>query len=208
MTRSPNEIDFEQYYEDWRHRDILTWQIPAVTVVIGSGIMMGSYMAEIPWYVKALAFGLGAFFIATLTVMLAQNLYYQWRDEKHLKYYGKTKIAKPQSEPLPPPVEEEKLLKLCKKDGEFENLFTRSVRIVEGRRMGSTLLLITCFLFYVVLSGLFVSTWQWCSRLYRTSGIFILIITIVLTFGWFFKWLLKDVDKEIREMQGTKKLMN
>ena len=87
MARSPDEIDFEQYYEDWRHRDALTWQIPAVTVAIGSGIMIGSYMAEIPWCVKALAFGLGAFFIASLTVMLAQNLYYQWRDEEHLGDY-------------------------------------------------------------------------------------------------------------------------
>lgn len=205
MAHSPEEIDFEQYYEDWRHRDILTWQIPAVTVVIGSGIMIGSYMAQIPWYVMALAFGLGAFFIATLTVMLAQNLYYQWRDEKHLTDYRKTKTAKPPSRPLPPPVEEEKRLKLCKKEvktEEFECLFTRLGRIFELRRMGSTLLLLTCFFFYVSLAWLFWSTWQWCGLPYWVGGILVLIFTFSLTFGWFLKWLLKGLDKEIEEYKG------
>jgi hypothetical protein len=182
MVRSPDEIDFEQYYEDWRQRDTLTWQIPAVTVAIGSGIMIGSYIAEIPWCVKALAFGLGAFFIASLTVMLAQNLYYQWRDEKHLEDledYGKNKNDKPQSRPIPRKVDEE----------DKKSFWNKLGRILDPRRMGSTLLLVTCFLFYVGLSSLFAFTWQWCCGLYLALGTSVLVITFLFTFGWFLIWL-------------------
>ena len=216
MARSPDEIDFEQYYEDWRHRDALTWQIPAVTVAIGSGIMIGSYMAEIPWCVKALAFGLGAFFIASLTVMLAQNLYYQWRDEEHLEDYETQEKLTPQSRPIPPKTKEEEreIEKKCKRK---LLVWNRLTRIIGFRRMGSTLLLITCFLFYGGLSYLFGSTWQWCCGLYRALGVIILvgthcyaipcgylclvlgIIILVgtpaLTIGCFLKWLIWDIEK-------------
>lgn len=192
MARSPNEIDFEQYYEDWRHRDALTWQIPAVTVAIGSGIMIGSYMAEIPWCVKALAFGLGAFFIASLTVMLAQNLYYQWRDEEHLGDY-KTQEKLTQSRPIPPKTKEEEIEigTKCKP----KLVWNRLTRIIGFRRMGSTLLLITCFLFYGGLSYLFGSTWPWCCGFYWTLGIIILVGTLTLTIGCFLKWLIWDIEK-------------
>ena len=200
MARSPDEIDFEQYYEDWRHRDTLTWQIPAVTVAIGSGIIIGSYIAEIPWYVRALAFGLGAFFIATLTVMLAQNLYYQWRDEKHLEDYGNKENDKPQSRPIPRKVDEEDEKGRC---------WNKLGRILDCRRMGSTLLLVTCFLFYVGLSYLFVYTLTkhleryyiplyhvglsylfvytltGCYWLYLALGTSVLVIIFLFTFGWF-----------------------
>ena len=180
MARSPDEIDFKQYYADWRHRDNLTWQIPAVTVAIGAGILIGGYVAKIPWHVKALAFGLGAFFIATLTVMLAQNLYYQWWDEKYLKDYGKGKTSVPKSKPIPCIVEEEKVKK------SFRN---KLGRILGRRRMGSTLLLITCFSFYAALSYLFATTWQWCSCPYWVGGISVLVIIPLFTFGWFLIWL-------------------
>ncbi|MBA7648870.1 hypothetical protein ES703_56660 [subsurface metagenome] len=180
MARSPDEIDFEQYYENWRHRDTLTWQIPAVAVVIGSGITISSYMAEIPWGVKALAFGLSAFFIATLTVMLAQNLYYQWRDEKHLEDYKERSIIKPQSKPIPSITEEEKSRKSFRK---------KFGRILGPQRMGSTLLLFTCFSFYVGLSYMFASTWQWCHWFYWVSGISVLVVAFLITFGWFLIWL-------------------
>lgn len=178
MARSPDEIDFEQYYEDWRHRDTLTWQIPAVTVAIGGGIIIGSHAAIIPWHVKALAFALGAFFTATLTVMLAQNLYYQWRDEKHLENYGEGK-AKPKSRPIPfaAPEEEEK-----------KSFFNKLGRILGYQRLGSTLLLFTCFSFYVGLSYLFTVTWHLGSELYLL-GICVLVLTFFSTFGWFLIWL-------------------
>jgi hypothetical protein len=189
MTHSPNEIDFKQYYEDWRHRDNLTWQIPAVTTVIGSGIIIGSYMATaITWCVKALAFGLGAFFSATLTVMLAQNLYYQWRDKEHLKDYENKQRTNAafKSRPIPPKTEEEK---------NHKGFQSKLGRILGRQRIGSTLLLIICLLYYVVLSGLFVSTWQWCSWFYKIGGFLILIITFVLTCGWFLKWLKWGIEK-------------
>lgn len=187
MVRSPDEIDFEQYYEDWRHRDILTWQIPAVAATVGGGIIIGSYFAKIPWHIRALAFGLGAFFIATLTVMLAQNLYYQWRDEKHLENYGEK--TKPQSKPIPPMAAEEKEKRsFCNKLG----------RILGPQRMGSTLLLLACFSFYAAFIYLFISTWQWSSwwPCYLILGIAILVITFVFTFGWFLYWLTCGIDKE------------
>lgn len=178
MARSPNEIDFEQYYEDWRHRDNLTWQI--VAVAISGVIIVGSYQAGLPWPIAALVFGLGAVFMATLTVMLAQNLYYQWRDEKHLENYGKLKSIKPSSRPIPSMVREEKVKNsFCDKLG----------RIIGSQRMGSTLLLFTCFSFYVGFSCLFASIWQWCYWFYWVGGISVLGVTFLITFGWFLIWL-------------------
>lgn len=180
MARSPDEIDFEQYYEDWRHRDNLTWQIPAVTVAIGSGIMIGSYLAEMPWGIKALAFGLGAFFTATLTVMLAQNLYYQWRDEQHLEDYGKRKTSKPKSRPIPCLIEEQE------RKGFSRNKFGR---ILGHQRMGSTLLLITCIFFYGSLSYFFASTLPSCPWFWWVGRISVPLIIAVFTFGLFLRWL-------------------
>ena len=34
------KIEYEQLSQDWRHRDILTWQLPSV-LVIGTGILVG-----------------------------------------------------------------------------------------------------------------------------------------------------------------------
>lgn len=216
MARRPDEIDFEQYYEDWRHRDTLTWQIPAVTAAIGGGVIIGGHLANIPWYAQVLTFGLGAFFIATLTVMLAQNLYYQWRDEKHLEDYGRIKAAKLQSRPVPLLTKEEKPLKLSKipwrpitclpclrmakrlgsflgllDSPNFEGLFTRVGRVLGAKRMGSSLLLVSCFLFYAGLTGLFINvTWS-CKALCIPALVF-----IFLPFGWFLKWLIRGVEKE------------
>lgn len=184
MARRRDEIDFEQYYEDWRHRDNLTWQI--VAVAISGVIIVGGYQAGLPWPIAALVFGLGAFFMATLTMMLAQNLYYQWRDEKHLEDYGRWKSIKPQSRPIPSMVEEE-IVK--------NSLCDKLRRILGRRRMGATLLLFTCFLFYVGFSCLFASVWQWCNWLYWVGGISVLVITFLISFGWFLIWL-KRIEKE------------
>ena len=196
MVRSADEIDFEQYYEDWRHRDEMTWEILPVTVALGGAIIIGSYFAEIPWHVRALTFGLGAFCIATLTVMLAQNLYYQWRDEKHLEHYGKQEKLTPQSKPIPPKTGEEE--KEIGTKPRLKLMCDRLKRIMGPRRMGSTLLLVTCFLFYLGLSYLFGSTWQWCYRwpCYLILGIATLVIAFVFPFGWFLIWLAWGIDKE------------
>lgn len=175
--RSPDEIDFDQFYEDWRHRDRLTWQIPSVVVVIAGALIISAYATELCWQIRSLVFGLGTFFAATMTAMLAQNLYYQWRDEENLDAFGKG-LALPRSRPIPPTAPPEQ------KD---DTICTKLARIVRSQRMGSTLLLICCFIVSVSLFGLFVTHSIIIGHWWPAIAICVAII--LLTFGWFLSWL-------------------
>lgn len=186
--RSPDEIDFDQFYNDWRHRDRLTWEIPSIVAVIGGALIIGAYWAAIEWWVRALAFGLALFFVSTLGVMLAQNLYYQWRDEKHLGTFGRQKLDWPRSRPIPPPLLEEKIEK------EKDCFCTKLGRIVGFERMGSSLLLMSCLFFSLGTGVLFVI------EFYNWRGLVIAILVgvviLLIPFGWFLKWLIWDWKKE------------
>lgn len=179
MKRSPDEIDFEEFYEDWRHRDRLTWQIPSVVIVVGGALIVGAYAAEVCWQIAALVFGLGAFFAATMTTMLAQNLYYQWRDGKHLESFGKQKLSSPRSRPIP---------LIAPGEQKDDHLCTKLGRIVGPQRLGSTLLLTSCFSVFIVLFVLFVGhsiiTGGWWPAI-------VICIAIILPFLWFLVWLIK-----------------
>ena len=91
----------------------------------------------------------------------------------------------PQSRPIPPKTKEEEIEigTKCKP----KLVWNRLTRIIGFRRMGSTLLLITCFLFYGGLSYLFGSTWPWCCGFYLTLEVvsqLLLATNLFLLFGF------------------------
>ena len=75
---------YEQAYEDWRHRDQLTWQIPSVLVIVGGVLVSEAYESRSPnlSFVRIalllFAFGLSI----ALTIALCQNLYLQSKDRE------------------------------------------------------------------------------------------------------------------------------
>ena len=71
------KIEYEQLSADWRHRDSLTWQMPAVLLVI-SGVLVGEGFGLLnskvnPWVVETL-FLFALAFAIMLTIALRQNL--------------------------------------------------------------------------------------------------------------------------------------
>ncbi len=78
------KVRYEQASEDWRHRDQLTWQTPAILVVVGGLLVAEAFKlpADGPsWVRNALllfAFGLSI----SLTLALSQNLVLQGKDRK------------------------------------------------------------------------------------------------------------------------------
>lgn len=191
---SPEEKDFNQFYEDWRHRDRLTWQIPSVVVVIGGAIIIGAYASGLCWQIRALVFVLGQFFATTMTVMLAQNLYYQWRDQMYVEHFDEVKVRR--ASPLPPKVTKDKVTKEGKEsweETERDCLNIKLGRIIERQRMGSTLLLVLCVCFSIVLGMLFGRECFW--RRYHLIGIVIPLIIFAGPMAWFKIWL-KAVTKD------------
>lgn len=73
------KLEYEQASEDWRHRDTLTWQMPAVLVVVGGVVTAEAFKLPVgaPIYAKhmLLLFALGLAFC--LTIALTQNIYLQ-----------------------------------------------------------------------------------------------------------------------------------
>jgi len=82
-----DKLEYEQASEDWRHRDHLTWQIPAVLVVVGGLLVAEAYKLPygVPTWVKIalllLAFGLSL----SLTLALIHNLLVQKQDKEIIK---------------------------------------------------------------------------------------------------------------------------
>ena len=78
------KVRYEQASQDWRHRDQLTWQMPAILVVVGGLLVAEAFKLpdDAPsWVRNALllfAFGLST----TLTLALSQNLILQGNDRK------------------------------------------------------------------------------------------------------------------------------
>ena len=66
--------EYEQVSDDWRHRDVLTWQLPAVMVVVGGVLVAEALGEEISWPIRNVML-LFAFALAVcLTLALKQNL--------------------------------------------------------------------------------------------------------------------------------------
>ena len=85
------KVKYEQASENWRHRDQLTWQMPAILVVVGGLLVAEAF--KIPddapsWIRSALllfAFGLST----SLTLALSQNLFLQGKDRKRIEAIDK-----------------------------------------------------------------------------------------------------------------------
>ncbi len=96
------ELEYQQASEDWRHRDSLTWQIPAVIVVVGSVIIVEAFNLpdDIPFGIR-IWFFLFSFALAfCLSFALSQNLHLQKRSRgiilhinPNTKRFGFTKIG-------------------------------------------------------------------------------------------------------------------
>ena len=69
---------YEQLSEDWRHRDRITWQLPAVLVVVGGLLLGGPFgIFIVDPRVKNWLLLVGFVFACLLTIMLVRNLYLQ-----------------------------------------------------------------------------------------------------------------------------------
>lgn len=135
----------DEFYEDWRHRDRLTWQIPSVVVAVG-GLLVAAAFAANNEVVKSFLLGFGIAFSSFMTTMLAQNLYYQDLDMHWLD--NSTRPGKP----IPPHISPR------------EGFLKRLSHVFSLKRWGSTLLLMLCFGVAASLTFLFINTFTCCGR--------------------------------------------
>ena len=82
-----NEIEYQELSADWRHRDSLTWQMPAVIVAVvgllaSKGFeLIGVVAPVIVWTIFIFTTG----FAFCLTVALGQNLFIQGKGSCKMK---------------------------------------------------------------------------------------------------------------------------
>lgn len=97
-----DELEYEQASEDWRHRDSLTWQIPAVIVVVGSVAIVEAFNLsnDIPFGIRIWVFLFSFALAFCLSFALSQNLNLQKRSRDIIlkinpktKRFGFTKIG-------------------------------------------------------------------------------------------------------------------
>lgn len=83
-----NEDKEKEILEYWRHRDSLTWQLPAFLVLVTGVLLIGAYTLNISqeWesIIRIVVLGLAWFFSLSILIMLSQNLYYQYLHEDKL----------------------------------------------------------------------------------------------------------------------------
>lgn len=82
-----NEIEYQELSADWRHRDSLTWQMPAVIVAVvgllaSKGFeLIGVVVPVVVWTIFIFTTG----FAFCLTVALGQNLFIQGKGSCKMK---------------------------------------------------------------------------------------------------------------------------
>ena len=67
------KLEYQQASEDWRHRDSLTWQLPAVLVAVAA-IVVGGVSNLDPAWARPVVLGLAAYLSGVLCYALFQNL--------------------------------------------------------------------------------------------------------------------------------------
>ena len=81
------KLEYEQASEDWRHRDTLTCQMPAVLVIVGGVVVAEAFKLPVgtPIYIRhvLLLFALGLAF--SLTLALTQNICLQQKGSVIIK---------------------------------------------------------------------------------------------------------------------------
>ena len=97
-----DELEYQQASEDWRHRDSLTWQIPAVIVVVGSVVIVEAFKLpdDIKGGIRTWLFLFSFALAFCLSFALSQNLYLQKRSRDIIEHlnpntqrFGFTKIG-------------------------------------------------------------------------------------------------------------------
>lgn len=91
-----DQIEYEQTSQDWRHRDVLTWQLPSVLVIVGGILVARAFdlpKTAPPW-IKNVLLGFTAFLALCLTAALLQNLILQNRNVKNLKLLSNEKTQR------------------------------------------------------------------------------------------------------------------
>ena len=68
------KMEYEQASEDWRHRDQLTWQIPAVVIAVGGFILAEAFKVETPIWLRCALLIFASTLTFALSVALSQNL--------------------------------------------------------------------------------------------------------------------------------------
>ena len=69
--------DLQLRSADWRHRDQLTWQMPAVMVAVSGGLMAAAFQLDELQVIRVYLLWAGGLFSGLVTVALGQNIYYQ-----------------------------------------------------------------------------------------------------------------------------------
>ena len=85
--------EYIQTSHDWRHRDVLTWQLPSILVGVGGLLVAQAFAlpAEAPGWIRSAILGFGAGLAFCLTVASQQNLTLQDKSAKNLqKFYPQT----------------------------------------------------------------------------------------------------------------------
>lgn len=148
-----HEIEYNQISSDWRHRDNLTWQIPSVIVVVGGALIAAAFGLSIDpcWVntVRPLLLGFGTLFSLMLSIALVQNLCYQVGSGKALEKLSNGKGNE-----------------ILKADGKMRRTLSPKdlgvsnmdfVRRIFSGLIGSTLLLLLCFMITVSLFCLYIA---------------------------------------------------
>lgn len=154
----------DEFYEDWRHRDRLTWQIPSVVVVVGGILLAAAFATDIEEVAKGFLLGFGITLSSFMTTMLAQNLYYQDLD---MHWLSNPHVSR---SPIPPHISPR------------EGFGERLGHVFNLKRWGSTLLLILCLGVVGGLTYLFITTLTWEQR-------WLIILVPVIPFIVFLCWL-------------------
>lgn len=69
------KIEYEQLSQDWRHRDVLTWQFPSVLGLVGGVLVAQAFdLSKDHAWIRSVVLGFGAGLAICLTVALIQNL--------------------------------------------------------------------------------------------------------------------------------------
>ncbi len=91
-----DQIEYEQTSQDWRHRDVLTWQLPSVLVIVGGILVARAFdlSKTAPPWIKNVLLGFTAFLALCLTVALLQNLNLQNKNVKNLKLLSNEKTQR------------------------------------------------------------------------------------------------------------------
>ena len=85
--------EYIQTSHDWRHRDVLTWQLPSILVVVGGLLVAQAFdlPERAPQWIRIIILGFGAGLAFCLTWALLQNLDLQRKNTENLqKLYRQT----------------------------------------------------------------------------------------------------------------------